>query len=317
MIKKIKVFILLFILISCTKNSSNQVLYPDNKPIDVIVAYKKGGGTDTGARLICEIAQTYLNTKINVINIVAKDAEMGYTKLANAKADGYTLGFINIPTFISLQYDRNTIYQSDDFIPIFNHVFDPAVLVVRNNSPFSNLKDFIKKAKNKVFRIGNNGFASSNHIGAALLESKLSIKFEHVPYSGTTDMLNALNNNEVDLVVAKISEVADKVKNNEYKLLVSFTNTRLSEFNQIPTLKELGFDLVLGSYRALVAPKNVNKEVIKILEQAFYQAFYDANHIKASKLQNLNIFYMSSDNLQKHIKLQDEYVKNLMNNLHL
>ncbi len=277
--------------------------------ITVIVAYKAGGGTDIGARALCSVAQKYLPVSLVVKNLSGADGELGYAKLCNAKPDGYTIGFINLPTFVSLPLDRKTLYDDEHITPIMNQVYDPSVLVVRTDSRLTTLEAFIRHAKAYPFAItvGNNGYRASNHIAAASLCKEADIDVTHIPFGGSTDMLSALLDGRVEAAVAKISEVADYVRNNEFLLLCSFTNERLTAFPDVPTLKEQGFDLVFGSARALVAPKDTPQAIVERLLQAFNQAMEDPQMKELSETLDLPLMYMGPEELNNYIQQQKQY----------
>ena len=139
--------LLSLLLVACggeKKEEANPAAYPD-KPVNVIIAYKAGGGTDVGARILMAEAQKNFPQTFVIVNKPGADGEIGYTELATATPDGYTIGFINLPTFVSLPHERQTKYKIDDVEPIMNHVYDPGVLVVKADSQFKTLADFVDK----------------------------------------------------------------------------------------------------------------------------------------------------------------------------
>ncbi len=295
-------------VVSGTVQENCDGMYP-NQDIIVIVAYKAGGGTDIGARALCAVVQKYLPVKLIVKNLSGADGELGYARLCNAKPDGYTIGFINLPTFVSLPLDRKTLYNDENITPIMNQVYDSSVLVVRTDSQLTTLEDFIRYAKGHPFQItvGNNGYRASNHIAAASLCKEADINVTHIPFGGSTDMLSALHDGRVEATVAKISEVAGHVRDNEFRLLCSFTTERLPTFPNVPTLKEKGFDLVFGSARALVAPKDTPQAIVEYLLQAFSQAMEDPQMKELSETLDLPLMYMEPEELKRYIQQQKSY----------
>lgn len=211
-----------------------------NKPIEVVVAYKAGGGTDRGARVLAAEAEKHLEQPLVIINKPGADGELGFTELSKAKPDGYTIGFINLPTFVSLTLNRDTGYEVSGVEPIMNYVYDPGVLVVRGDSDWTDLESFVDYAKNNPEKvtISNNGTGASNHIGAAHLEYEAGIKVTHVPFGGSSDMLAALRGSHVNATVAKLSEVAQLHESGELRIIASFTEERLENFEEVPTLVE-------------------------------------------------------------------------------
>lgn len=296
------------------EGSSDPSEFP-NKPVEVIVAYKAGGGTDVGARVLASVAEKELGQPLVVLNKPGSDGELGYTELAKAKPDGYTIGFINLPTFVSLTLERDTKYEIDDVVPILNHVYDSGVLIVQNSSELETLEDFVNYAKEnpEKLTISNNGTGASNHIGAAHFEHEAEIDVTHVPFGGSTDMIAALRGGHVDATVAKISEVADLVNSGEVRILASFTEERLENFPDVPTMKEHGYDILFGSARALVAPKDTPQEIVDILHDAFKSAIESDEHMEKAENANLPIEYMSQEELKKYIEDEEEYLKEITN----
>jgi len=316
--KSILVLIILSLVLSlsaCGESAdepTNTANFPE-KNIEVIVAYKAGGGTDVGARILASEAEKIIGKPVVIINRDGSDGELGYTELTKAKADGYTLGFINLPTFVSLTLERETQYEIGDVAPILNHVYDAGVLVVQGNSELGTLEEFIDFAKANPgdITISNNGTGASNHIGAAHFEYEAEVDVTHVPFGGSTDMLAALRGGHVDASVAKISEVAALVNSGDLKILASFTAERLENFQDVPTLKEKGYDILFGSARALVAPKDTPQEVIDYLHDKFKEAMESEEHLEKAKNADLPIMYMSPTELGDYIINEEVYLKGI------
>jgi tripartite-type tricarboxylate transporter receptor subunit TctC len=323
--------VLLFTLAGCGQDNSAEVSegagneavaseesFP-SKPIEVIVAYKAGGGTDTGARILTSAAEKLMDQPLVILNKPGADGELGFTELANAKADGYTIGFINLPTFVSLPLQRETQYSKEDVTPILNHVYDPGVLVVRGDSEWTTLEEFVAYAKEnpEAITVSNNGTGASNHIGAAHLAYEADIKLTHVPFGGSADMLAALRGGHVNATVAKISEVAALAKSGELRILASFTDERLAAFEEVPTLTEMGYPVLFGSARAIVAPKGTPDEIVQKLHDVLKEAIESEEHMEAAKNANLPIQYMSPEDLQKYMDDSEEYLKGITTKIDL
>ena len=164
------------------------------KDINVIVAYKAGSGTDTGARILCSIAEKYVGRTLLIVNKEGADGKIGYTELANAKPDGYTIGFINLPTYVSLAQEPDSVFNKDSVTPIVNHLFEPSVVVVKKDAPWNTIEEFIDycKAHPGEVKCSTNGVKASNHIGIQLLAKKAGFEVSAIPYGGTADQLLAL-----------------------------------------------------------------------------------------------------------------------------
>ena len=306
---------LVALFVACDKGQKNEPIeaYP-SKPVNVIVAYKAGGGTDVGARILISEAQKNFQQPFVIVNKPGADGEIGYTELLKSKPDGYTIGFINLPTFVSIPLQRKTNFKKEDATAIMNHVYDPGVLVVKNDIKWKNLQEFVEDARNNpdTLTISNNGTGASNHIGAAHFAYEAGIKVTHVPFGGSTDMIAALRGNHVDATVAKISEVGNLVKNNELRILASFTENKLENFPDVPTLKENGYNVLFGSARAIVAPTGTPQEVIQKLHDTFKEALESQDNIEKSKNANLPLQYMSPEELTNYINEQETYIKEIV-----
>ena len=115
-----------------TKSSS--AAWKPEKDVKIIVAYKAGSGTDTGARLLANSAKKYVGQTLVIENKPGADGKIGWTELAKAKPDGYTLGFINLPTYTTLASQKGAAFDEKSIIPIANHLTETAVVVVRKDA---------------------------------------------------------------------------------------------------------------------------------------------------------------------------------------
>lgn len=296
-------------------NGAGVGAWKPEKDINVIVAYKAGSGTDTGARILCSGAEKYVGRTLLIVNKEGADGKIGYTELANAKPDGYTIGFINLPTYVSLAQEPDSIFNKDSVTPIVNHLFEPSVVVVRKDAPWNTIEEFIDycKAHPGEVKCSTNGVKASNHIGIQLLAKKAGFEVSAIPYGGTADQLLALRQGEVEVSVPKSGDVASLTgENGELKVLASYTEQRLEEYPEVPTLKEKGYDLVYGSARALVAPAGTPQEAVDFYVDAFTKTINDEDNISKSKNAGLSLSLMSPETLGEYIDEQDDFVKNVL-----
>ena len=117
--------------------------------VNVIVAYKAGSGTDTGARLLATEAQKYIPKTIIIQNLPGADGKIGWTKLVQSKPDGQTIGFINLPTFTTLAAQPGAPFSINDIVPIANHLTEAGVVAVKADSPYKTIEELVAAAKEK------------------------------------------------------------------------------------------------------------------------------------------------------------------------
>ena len=166
-----------------TKSSS--AAWKPEKDVKIIVAYKAGSGTDTGARLLANSAKKYVGQTLVIENKPGADGKIGWTELAKAKPDGYTLGFINLPTYTTLASQKGAAFDEKSIIPIANHLTETAVVVVRKDAKWKDLKELVADAQANPgqLKASTNGVQASNHTSAQLLAQSAKFEYNAVPYN--------------------------------------------------------------------------------------------------------------------------------------
>ena len=279
-----------------------------SREVTIIVAYKAGSGTDNTARVLADFADEAIGQKLVIRNIPGDSGSIGWTTLAQAKPDGYTLGFVNLPTLCSNIVEKLGYYTIEDFVPICNHVNETSLVMVSRSSPFNSIKDLIKFAKENPGKLkaSTNGNKASNHIGAELLAKSAGFKYEAKHFGGTVDQLRALLQGEVDFTVAKEADIAPIFM--EVKVLGVFSESRLESFPEIPTLGQLGlYNKWYGSARAIVAPKGTPAEIIAFYEEAFRKAMSSPEYLKAAYDAGITTLYMNAEDTSKLIMQQYQF----------
>ncbi len=278
---------------------------PD-KAVTMIVAYKAGSGTDNTARVLSQYATKSIGQTLVINNLEGGSGSIGWTALAQSKPDGYTLGFVNLPTLCSNIVEQLGDYKMEDFVPICNHVNETAMVLVSKNSKFNTLEELVawgKENPNKL-KASTNGMKASNHIGAELLAKSAGFKYRAIPFGGTADQLLALRQGAVDFSVAKEADIASMLS--EVKVLGVFNESRLPSFPAAPTLGELGYyNKWYGSARAIVAPKGTPPDVIAFYAEAFKQAMEDKDYIATADKAGVTTLYMGPEQTAK--LLDDQY----------
>lgn len=307
------------IVAGCSEDSSESNENFPEKPIDVVVAYKAGGGTDVGARILTNAAEEVSGDSFVVQNREGAGGETGYNFLAKSDPDGYTIGFINLPTFVSLPEERPTEYNIDDVEPIMLHVYDPALLIVKPGGGIDTLDDFLDYAEENPneITVANNGTGASNHIIAADFESEAGIELNHVPFDGTNELVTALRGGHVMAGVAKQSEVAAHIDSGEIVAVAAMTEERLDDFPDVPTLMENDIDVIGASGRGVVAPKGTDPEVIDYIHDVLKEAMESEEHIEQAENIDLPLRYMGPDEFGEFIEEQDKENKELQEKIDL
>ncbi len=281
--------------------------YPE-RPVEMIVAYSAGGGTDVAARTLVPYIEEHLGTDITVVNRPGAGGEVGFSELANADADGYTIGFINTPNVMTIPIERDTRYEMDDFAPVASVVDDPAGFNVHPDSDFQTLEALVEYAKANPGEIsyGTTGVGSDDHLAALALERQADIEMTHVPFPGSSDVRQALMGEHIDLGIFNMGEAAPDAAAGRITSLAQGAEERWEKAPDVPTLKEQGYDLVIGSNRGIAAPSDVPDEIIDRLSQAIAAAMEEEEFRAAADEQALPLHYLDPQDYQEAIAAMQE-----------
>ncbi len=286
--------------------------YP-KKPITAIVAFPAGGGTDIVARSILKTAEKYTGQGFVVDNKPGAGGAIGFTALAGATKDGYTIGMINAPTVLlsPIQLGSKVKYKLDDFVPIANFVSDPGVFVVPADSSFKSLKDVIEfaKANPNQLKLGYGGPGTSEALAIRTLEQTQAIKIKKVPFEGTGPQLTALMGKNIDIMISNASEVYPQHEAKQIRVISVGSEKRIAMYPDASTYKENGFDYVQVAMRGIAAPSGMDPNQIKTLADAMKKAYDDPDFQKNAKALNLPLSYLGPEDFKKELQKQDAFFR--------
>lgn len=300
-------------------SSAAQAAWAPTGDVTVIVAYKAGSGTDTGARLLASKAEKYIGKTLVINNLPGADGKIGWTELTKAKPNGQTIGFINLPTFTSLAVMPGSTFSTKSIVPVCNHLSETGVVAVKADSQWKNLQELVAACKEKSnLRCSTNGMQASNHIAAQLLASTAGFKYKAIPYGGTADQLLALRQGEVQFTCAKVADVAPLIRGDkpELRVLGVYAEKRLPELPDVPTLGELGYyGKWYGSARALVLPAGTSQEIVDFYVEAFRKTMSDQDCIEAHQKAGMAMDFQDNKQLGKLIDEQESFARDVVSRL--
>lgn len=268
--------------------------YPD-RPIDLIVAFSPGGGTDVAARAIQPYIEAELGMTITVVNTPGAGGEIGFTELAESDPDGYTIGFINLPAMFAYSFERDTRYDVNSFTPIANLVTDPGIWAVRSDSEFETLQDVIDFAVENpgALPIGTTGsVGSSEHLALLVVQQETGATFSHVPFGSTAPMRTALLGGHIPLGAFNLSEGIEFAEEGQLRILGVMSSERSPMAPDIPTFTEQGIEVLGGSSRGIAGPAGLSDEVIETLSAAIGAALENPEYAAAAEAANIPLNYM-------------------------
>jgi tripartite-type tricarboxylate transporter receptor subunit TctC len=258
--------------------------YP-TKEIGIIGAFGPGAGTDLGARMIVENSKKYLGQEVIVTNQPGGGGRVAVTLVGKAKPDGYTLGSVDSNIIVLKPHMEKVLYKFDDFTYITQFGVLNLGIIVPTASPFRNFKDFLDfaQANPDKLTVSNVGMGSTGHLCTAALNLMGGVKMKPIPFDGAATAVTALLGGHVMASAVGFSGFAQHLRAKSVRLLALMGDERMDAYPDVPTLKELGYALTLQAWYLMIGPKNMDKAVVKKLEEAFRKGIDSPGFIKLAK----------------------------------
>ncbi len=289
--------------------------YPE-RPIKMIVPWAAGGDTDNIFRPFAPLLQKQIGQPVVIANVGGASGTKGAKEAKDSPADGYTLYAVH-------DYIHSTYYAGvadvkyTDFEPICLISSTASVLTASSQSPWKTWQELLADAKARPGQITVGAtLASTSHFFPALIEKAAGIKFKYVSYEGLAPRMNAILGGHIDLTDSNLTQKG-KVEAGQLRFLAIATEKRSPETPNVPTLKELGVNVVYDVNRGIMAPKGTPGDVVARLESACAAAAKDPAFAAAMKLQGTDVRYMNRAAYSDWLKSNDELNRNLAKDLGL
>jgi len=240
------------------------------RPLQLIVPFAAGGGTDISARTMAQFLERELGQPVVVQNRPGAGGEIGLSAIADARPDGYTIGIINTPGIVTIPIERSPRWSLASFTFIAGVVEEPTTFAVHPDSPIRNIADLVAAARAKPgeVTVGTQGVGSAGHISALLLEQAAGIRLECVSYAGSAPAAVALMRRDIQVTTASLGESLTFVQQQPWRVLGLMAPDRSELARDIPTCKEAGYDIRGGSLRGIGAPSGLPEAVVRRLSAA-------------------------------------------------
>ena len=269
--------------------------------INFIIPVAPGGGTDATFRALSDATRKHLpgDRTIVVFNLTGAGGAVGLAQAANKPANGLNINSYTSEIFTLPVFQEGLTFSGKDFRPIVLVNEDPACIVVPADSKLNTVEAFIAAAKANpgAISLGNSGFGNIWHLSAAAFTKKAGIEVNHIPYTGAAPTVQALLGGHIQAFVASPPEVAQYVEAGNMKILAVMADKRNPKFPNVPTLKEKGIDLSIGTWRAIGAPAGTSDEAVRILHDAFAKGVQEKSFVDFMNSRGLTIRYMNTKEL--------------------
>ena len=269
--RQVPIFLLTAVMAFSFSGVAWSQLKPDDyptRPIEVVCQFGAGGGSDVFVRSLMIPARKYLKVPINVTNLPGSAGVKASGYVLSQPADGYTLYNFSPEQIINTILGRENYRE---FVPICNVQQDQSMFFVRQDSPFKTIQDVIKYAKENpgTLHFAGTAAASLDEVIVRLFAKKAKVKVKYVPFDEAQESHAAVLNGHDDLLHEEPGVVLSLLENKKLRPLIVFSEKRIERFPDVPTARELGYDITLGRWRGLSLKKGTPSEIINYLADVF------------------------------------------------
>ncbi len=288
----------LAVALACAVGRPALAAWPDDRPIEIIVGFQAGSGPDILARRIAPVLARLLGPKAGFVvnNRTGAAGEIALTALSRAEPNGYTIGGLSTPSFIVVPLIKKPQYDPAAIVPLARVVDDPTLVVAGGASGIKDLKELVArmKANPGTIAMGHNGVGTNGNLAGLAIERAAGAKLNDIPFKGTSESRTALLGGHVDIVGMSVSEfVMDREAVGLFKGLAQLNPVRAPALPEVPTARELGFDIVISSERGFAAPRGLPPDIAQRLTTAIRLAVDDPEFLRGSSRDELALAYLS------------------------
>jgi tripartite-type tricarboxylate transporter receptor subunit TctC len=279
--------------------------YP-TKPITMVNPFPPGGVVDIVGRPLAALMEKNLRQPVVMINKTGAGGAVGMASVAKGPTDGYTIlmGLSSISIFpVSDRINgKMPSYELSDFAPIALVTADPTVLVVRTDSPYKSLKDFVDAAKANPGKINysSSGVYGTLHVAMEIFANAAGIKLFHVPYQGGGPAVTALLGGQVQALASGPAAAIGQIKGGKMRALASWSTERLALLPEIPTFKELGYDAEFYIWSGVFVSAATPPAIVSRLRTSVKEAATSAEFKAAMEKVSTPVSYLDAPEFKKY-----------------
>jgi tripartite-type tricarboxylate transporter receptor subunit TctC len=316
--KRFILSVLCFCLVLSFGSAANAGDYPDH-PIQIVVPYSAGGGTDLSARVMAKVIRKYLGVPMVVVDQPGGSGAIGTSGVSHSTPDGYTLGMgaqgplTMLPCYGGIDYTKDSF----DYLALMGR--NLILVGVNKDAPFQDGKELIEwaKAHPGKLTVGVSGAGGAPRIATEGFAAAAGIKVKCMPFNGSAPAITACVGGHIDAVAAHPAELVNQSKAGNINLIMVMEPERIALFPDVPTTKELGVNFTWAAWKGVIAPKGLPAEVKAKLEDALNKTFHDPEFLK--KMENLGEFidYRDGAGFKKLVERDSEVAEKVIRSLNM
>ena len=281
--------------------SFSAIAQAPERSVTMLAGYPAGGLVDVVSRLLAEGMKAKFPNGLVVVNRPGAAGSVAVAEMARSKPDGLTIVMTPASALVIVAQMQDLAYKTpDDYDPFINLVSYYPMIAVRSESPYQNMNQLVADAKANPgkLRVGSPGEGTSSHLSLEELMRVTGTKMIHVPFQGWGQSSPALLGGHIEAVVAQPGELKGQVDGKRMRVLINFTPQRHKVFPDVPTARELGWDVSNGVWYLFAAPKGTPAPVIRYLHDAAKAAIEDSKFADNMGGRGVDVEYRSGDALR-------------------
>ena len=269
-------------LIAAPLHALAQEAYP-SRPIEMIVPWGPGGGSDQTGRKVAKLLENELKVSLPVVNVPGATGNTGILKLIAGRNDGYAIAVLSADTLYANQISGAQKWTLADLTPIAVMIQQPSGFYVAEGSRFRTWSDVESEAKSKGVKVAISGFGSPDDVTIGFFNSK-GLKLQPVPFANPGERYTSLIGGHTDIMYSPLGNVRGMVDSKQMRPIIVFSDRRVPEFKDVPTSKELGYDVTLPQFRAIVVKAGTDPQRVKAISDALARVYADKEYAEFLKM---------------------------------
>ncbi|ETX13744.1 hypothetical protein OCH239_07180 [Roseivivax halodurans JCM 10272] len=284
--------------------------YPE-RPVEFIVPWSPGGGSDTLMRIIANNVSPYLGVEMPVINMPGVGGTVGLKEASRRDADGYTISQVHEGLLAATETGLTDL-SWDDFEPIALLTSSPQYLVTGSDAPYETFEGLVEYAQANPgeLTIGVT-LGGVPHLHAAMIADAFDLDWKYVGYEGTGERIRALVGGNLDLAIGDIASSLQFVENGDLVFLATGATERMEQTPDVPTLTELGAELDLAITRGIVMPKGASEDRQATLEAALRELSEDETFVEQINNAGAEVAFRGQDEYTTYLSNLSDTVQRL------
>ena len=306
---------LLCISLAACGGSASAADFP-TKPVTLIVPYGAGGTSDVNARIMSLYFPKYFNNQpLIVLNQPGGATTIGLNELVNSPADGYTIGWLSIPGITQPLINFTDYDYLEDLDHITQHNYKPQGLYAKTDSRFKTLQDVVDYAKENpgTLTYGHSSEGGPTHLMVEIFCDIAGIEMIAIPFDGTSAVITAFLGGHIDFGAGALGDIVGYIDSGEASMLVVAQDKREpGQYSEIPTFRELGYEVIMPMWDGISVPKGTPPEVQKILSEGMRNILTDPEFVAQMEELFVTPFWTTPEGFYNSMRAQTEVMRPIL-----